>query len=799
MKMKLSTWTVVFEVFALLLMSCGKMADQSPQVASESCSSNDEACLRLTHSASWSQCKGHNDCIAPSVPQGLIASVISSSQINLSWQASTDNVGVVGYNIYRNSAQVATSPSTSYAMVGLSASTFYTFTVAAYDAKGNTSAESQSVSATTQISDPYPPSTPTGIKATPISSSQINLTWAPSTDVGSGVTGYYVYEGSTQIGVTATTSYSDSGLNPSTSYSYSVKAYDKAGNISGYSASVTTTTLAPPPPVNAAPTIATLANATPNPVLGTTTNLSVLGSDDGGEGNLTYSWSVVSGPSGISAPSFNSNNSNAAKNTQATFYGVGSYSFLVTVKDAAGLSATSSVLVGVSQIINLVLSPSSASLAGGVSQQFSVIAKDQFGSPLNPQPTFTWALSGIGALNQSGLYTAPMSSGSATVQVSGGGISKSASVTVTMSNSIPTVVTAASATPNPVTGVTNNLSVLGADDGGEANLAYTWSVMSSPSGVPAVTFSANGTNAAKNTVATFHAGGNYIFQVVIKDAGGLSASISITVTVSQTVTGLVLSPCSVSLATGASQQFAAMAKDQFGNSMTTQPAFTWTIASGGVGTVSSTGLYTAPPSSSSSSSGSATVQVSAGGKNASASVTVNSSSTQPGLYFDSATGVVTVRTNAYNSNTLVQVYNLNEVQSAIVSVTSVDISGNSVLGESLQLALSQLTYIYYYGQAGVSNTFRNLTAVPCTAYGGSGGNMLQGGSGTDYLYSGGAGSNTVLQGMDSNDVLVGGAGTTSFYGGNGNNTLQGGSGVNVYFSGTGNDTIIRGTGINLYY
>ncbi len=71
------------------------------------------------------------------------------------------------------------------------------------------------------------------------------------------------------------------------------------------------------------------------------------------------------------------------------------------------------------------------------------------------------------------------------------------------------------------------MSVLGADDGGESNLTYTWVATGTP---PApVSFSANGTNAAKNTTATFTKAGNYSFQVTITDAGGLSVTSSVNV------------------------------------------------------------------------------------------------------------------------------------------------------------------------------------------------------------------------------------------------------------------------------
>ena len=90
------------------------------------------------------------DTTPPSVPTSLSASAVSSSQINLTWTASTDNVGVMGYNIYRGGTQIATSATNSYADSGLTASTQYTYTVSAYDAAGNNSAQSSAASATTQ-------------------------------------------------------------------------------------------------------------------------------------------------------------------------------------------------------------------------------------------------------------------------------------------------------------------------------------------------------------------------------------------------------------------------------------------------------------------------------------------------------------------------------------------------------------------------------------------------------------------------------------------------------------------------
>ena len=186
------------------------------------------------------------DATPPSVPSNLVATPVSASQINLSWSASTDNVGVTGYKIYRNGVQVGTTAATSYSDSTLSASTGYSYMVAAYDAANNASAQSGSVSATTlasSSSDTTPPSVPSGLAATPVSASEINLSWAASTD-NVGVVGYDIYRNGVEIGSTAATSYSNIGLAASTGYTYMISAYDAAGNVSAQSGSISATTLA---------------------------------------------------------------------------------------------------------------------------------------------------------------------------------------------------------------------------------------------------------------------------------------------------------------------------------------------------------------------------------------------------------------------------------------------------------------------------------------------------------------------------------------------------------------------------
>jgi hypothetical protein len=110
---------------------------------------------------------GPPDTQPPTPPTNLSASAVSSSQINLTWTASTDNVGVAGYKIYRctgsgctPSSLLTTVSGTSYSDTGLSASTVYVYAVSAYDAAGNESAKSSSASATTQA-DTTRPAAPT--------------------------------------------------------------------------------------------------------------------------------------------------------------------------------------------------------------------------------------------------------------------------------------------------------------------------------------------------------------------------------------------------------------------------------------------------------------------------------------------------------------------------------------------------------------------------------------------------------------------------------------------------------------
>ncbi|MGC1614963.1 MAG: LamG-like jellyroll fold domain-containing protein, partial [Candidatus Acidiferrum sp.] len=198
------------------------------------------------------------DTTPPTAPTGLSATPISPNQINLSWTAPTDNIGVTGYLLERcqvsgcaTFSQIASPIGTTYSNTSLTASTSYAYRVRATDAAGNLSSYSNVVSVVTPSApDTTAPSAPAGLAATPISASQINVSWTASSD-NVGVTGYLLErcQGSgctsfSQIAVQAATTYADSGLSASTSYSYRVRGTDAAGNLGSYSNAASVVTLA---------------------------------------------------------------------------------------------------------------------------------------------------------------------------------------------------------------------------------------------------------------------------------------------------------------------------------------------------------------------------------------------------------------------------------------------------------------------------------------------------------------------------------------------------------------------------
>ncbi|PHS61951.1 MAG: peptidase S8 [Flavobacterium sp.] len=278
---------------------------------------------------------GNSDTEAPTVPSNLTASNTTQTTTDLSWTASTDNVGVTGYDIYQGTTVIGTTASTSYTVTGLSASTTYSFTVVAKDAAGNESAASNSVSVTTI--DSQAPTVPSNLTASNTTQTSTDLSWTASTD-NVGVTGYDVYQGASVIGTTAGITYNVTGLSASSGYSFTVVAKDAAGNESGVSSSVSVTTLDPPDTqAPTAPTSLAASNTTQ-----TTTDLSWTASLDN-VGVTDYD--VYQGASVIGTTA--STSYNVIGLTAST-----SYSFSVRAKDAAGNVSGASNTVSVTTSAN---------------------------------------------------------------------------------------------------------------------------------------------------------------------------------------------------------------------------------------------------------------------------------------------------------------------------------------------------------------------------------------------------------------------------------------------------------------
>jgi chitodextrinase len=191
---------------------------------------------------------GAPDTQAPTVPNGLTANASSSTQVNLNWNASSDNIAVTGYTVYRDGVSLATvsSSTLAYSDTTVSSATTYQYSVDAFDAAGNHSAPNSQASVTTSDT---PPTVPTGLSANVVSPTQVDLGWNASTD-NVGVAGYTVYRDGTSIATLSgsTLTYSDTSVLPGITYSYTVDAFDGGGNHSAASdpAVVTTPDTLPP-------------------------------------------------------------------------------------------------------------------------------------------------------------------------------------------------------------------------------------------------------------------------------------------------------------------------------------------------------------------------------------------------------------------------------------------------------------------------------------------------------------------------------------------------------------------------
>ena len=259
---------------------------------------------------------------------------------------------------------------------------------------------------------------------------------------------------------------------------------------------------APKAPVNAPPTMAQPISVNGNAsVTGKSAALSVLGSDDGGESKLTYTWSVTTAPTGGNA-TFLVNGTNAAKNDAVTFTKAGTYSLTVKIVDAGGLSVSSVKSVTVLPTLasirlttpsGLLVSPTSPLTVSAASQTLVAQGLDQFGNALATTPSFTWSMTATpSGAPRVGLATSgsndTLTFGKAgtyglAVQGSAGGVSVASNVSLTVAQVISALHSPAT-TPVAVSGTSLQLAVATfIDQFGNALVtppALTWSVFEAP-------------------------------------------------------------------------------------------------------------------------------------------------------------------------------------------------------------------------------------------------------------------------------------------------------------------------------
>ncbi|WP_236347683.1 starch-binding protein, partial [Paenibacillus plantiphilus] len=177
---------------------------------------------------------------APTAPTNVQGTAAGTTSINLTWNPSTDDKGVVKYEVYRDGVLIGETTTNSYTDNTVVANKTYSYTIKAVDTIGQKSAFSAAVAVTTGNGGTQDqlPTVPTNVQGTAVGTTTVNLTWSPSTD-DKGVASYEIYRNGTLKGSSTSTSYSDTTVANDNTYSYTVRAVDTIGQKSAASAPAT--------------------------------------------------------------------------------------------------------------------------------------------------------------------------------------------------------------------------------------------------------------------------------------------------------------------------------------------------------------------------------------------------------------------------------------------------------------------------------------------------------------------------------------------------------------------------------
>ncbi len=511
-----------------------------------------------------------SDTTAPSVPTNLSATAVSSTGINLSWTASTDAVGVTGYKIYRGGTQIGTSGTNSYSNTGLTPATSYSYTVSAYDAAGNNSAQSGSVSATTQsLLDTTAP-TLSNISASGITTTGATIGWTTNensdTQVDYGITTSYGQ--STTLNTTLLTAHSAtlSGLSPQTTYNYRVRSKDAVGNSSVSSNNTFTTQTSVTPDTTAPSSISNLS------VTSVTQSSAVLSwaapGNDGTIGtansyDIRYATTPITASNWVSAFQASGEPTPAVSGTSQTYALVGllpatPYYVAIKATDAAGNVAllsnvasfttpSASLTPDITAPTVTLNTPTNNTVISGSSVNISATASDPsiLGAVTSGVANVVFKVDGVTiSTDTSSPYTAvlstlPFANGTHVITTrstdTAGNLSNITSINVTVSNAIvvpptPTLTVALSANPNtgtaPLSGVSLSAVLSGTAVGNTTYYFYCNRGDTTTSTSTAPDFrSINDPLTAKTIAAlcSYPASGTYTAKVIV-ERNGLVAS-----------------------------------------------------------------------------------------------------------------------------------------------------------------------------------------------------------------------------------------------------------------------------------
>lgn len=500
------------------------------------------------------------DTVPPSDPTNLTSPTQTSSSVDLTWSASTDNIGVVGYEIYKNSVFAGTSSSTAYTLTGLTPSTAYSVSVKAKDAAGNLSNASTTLQVTTLAAlDTQAPSVPSNLTSSNLTYNGVTISWTASTD-NVGVDAYEVSMNNTVMTSTLTgVTYNATGLSASTPYAFKVRAKDVAGNWSGYSTVLNVTT--PVAPDTQAP-VASITTPSPSASLSGTTPITVSASDNvaldhvdfyrttntqigsvvatGVSGNFTYQW----------------NTSSVSNNT---------YGLYAKVYDTSGNVTTTST---VSIAVNNVVIPPPDTTAPTVSVNSPTANQTVSGTiAVNATATDNTGVTKVEFYRGTTLIdtdttanpyevpldTTSLSNGTYTITAkafdAAGNIGTSSVVTITVNNIVPDTTAPAVSISSPasgatVTGATVNLVATATDNIGVSTVTF----YKSDDTVLGTAVSSGSNNYTFNWNSTSTTNGAFTFYAKAYDASGnFSQSSNRSVTINNTdttwptaVTGLVV-------------------------------------------------------------------------------------------------------------------------------------------------------------------------------------------------------------------------------------------------------------------